>query len=197
MLIGISGKLGSGKDEIAKSAIKDGFGYRIAFADQVKDLVINCFNLNKDLVYGSQKDKETLTHVRWDTINIPMSLLIKYRNVAIDPKQVYLSIREILQIVGTDMMRSFDPNVWINLAFNNMEKTDKHVIITDVRFKNEAKAIEDAGGIIVRLTRNIDAPSTHPSEVEMDYYDFSYILDNKNMTIDEQYTAFKAIIMAV
>lgn len=71
-------------------------------------------------------------------------------------------------------------------------------IITDVRFPNEAKAIKDRGGIIIRVNKNdknkwIDKEEwdfytkgikPHESETALDNYKFDYVIDN-NSTINE------------
>lgn len=55
-------------------------------------------------------------------------------------------------------------------------------IITDVRFKNEAKAIKDRGGIVIRINRdslNIKENS-HQSEIDLDDYEFDYTIYNNS-----------------
>jgi hypothetical protein len=86
-------------------------------------------------------------------------------------------------------------------------------IITDVRFPNEAQAIKDKGGILIRVNR-IDAnemrdnkiigfkesdgsitPYNHPSETALDNYEeFDYIINN-NGTIDELIEQVRAILI--
>ena len=56
-------------------------------------------------------------------------------------------------------------------------------IIADVRFPNEAKAIEDAGGKVVRLTRRV-REDNHSSEVALDDYAFTHYIDNKDTSIE-------------
>lgn len=67
-----------------------------------------------------------------------------------------------------------------------------HWIITDLRFPNEAQAIKDRGGIIVRLNRmkavdrieGVGGTHLHPSETSLDNWDFDYRLNN-NSTIED------------
>jgi hypothetical protein len=52
-------------------------------------------------------------------------------------------------------------------------------IITDVRFPNEVKAIEDRGGIVIRVNRDsIKSNDEHPSETALDHYPFKYLIRN-------------------
>ena len=70
-------------------------------------------------------------------------------------------------------------------------------IITDVRFPNEAQAIKDRGGIVIRVKRPLDrlgnsklpklkhtSVTQHPSETALDDYDFDYVIENEG-SIDE------------
>lgn len=90
--------------------------------------------------------------------------------------------RMLLQQIGTDLFRNqLHPNCWINATFANYTKDDAW-IITDCRFKNEAKAIRDRGGIVIRINRNninIEK-SIHQSEVDLDDYEFDYIIYNNS-----------------
>ena len=62
--------------------------------------------------------------------------------------------RMLLQQIGTDLFRNqLHPNCWINATFANYTKDDAW-IITDCRFKNEANAIRDRGGVVVRINRD-------------------------------------------
>lgn len=52
-------------------------------------------------------------------------------------------------------------------------------IITDVRFPNEAKAIKDRGGIIIRVDRPFVKPiNSHASETALDNWNFDYKIGN-------------------
>jgi hypothetical protein len=65
--------------------------------------------------------------------------------------------------------------------------TDSNWIITDVRFPNEAQAIKDRGGIIIRIERpggESHCGGAHASETALDDYDFDIVINNDG-TIDE------------
>lgn len=63
-------------------------------------------------------------------------------------------------------------------------------IITDVRFPNEAQAILDRGGIVIRVNRpkawhnsdivRRDLQTEHPSETALDNWKFNYVIDNSS-----------------
>lgn len=81
-------------------------------------------------------------------------------------------------------------------------------IITDTRFPNEAIAIKDRNGIVIRVNREsqidrfkkIDTDrfhnysQEHPSETGLDDYKFDYVIDN-NGTIDELIEKVKEILI--
>lgn len=61
-------------------------------------------------------------------------------------------------------------------------------IVTDMRFPNELKAIEERGGLTIRVnrdngTRAIDL-NPHASETALDYHDFDYVIDNDGSISD-------------
>jgi hypothetical protein len=86
-----------------------------------------------------------------------------------------------LQILGTDVMRRFDPGVWIRCHWEwVVEETPAVAIVPDVRFKNEVTYIRRTGGLIYRLCRSArdgspfisdDRDSAHLSETELDGID--------------------------
>ena len=117
---------------------------------------------------------------------------------------VKLTPRKLLQLLGTEAGRNvIHPNIWVNalfadyntLGFDYEGSVDKEIkgswiypnwIITDVRFSNEAQAIKDRGGIVIRVNRlDVDKFTTnfpqtlHPSETALDNYNFDYVINNE------------------
>ncbi len=66
--------------------------------------------------------------------------------------------RRLLQILGTEWGRERDPDIWVNLLLAEMDKLppQTNVFITDVRFPNEIRALQNRGFILVHIVR----PST-------------------------------------
>lgn len=83
-------------------------------------------------------------------------------------------MRALMQNYGTEVRRADDPSYWINkwkdTAIEMLETgAADHIVVDDVRFLNEAKAVTDMGGIIVRVVRNdVSNKDIHQSETEMD-----------------------------
>lgn len=86
--------------------------------------------------------------------------------------------REILQILGQSLRDNLSPDVWVNALFVTYS-SNENWIVTDVRMPNEAKAIKDRGGIIIRVNRNTEYNDNHISETALDNYkDFDFVIDN-------------------
>lgn len=142
------------------------------FADSLKSLCIDILGLTFEQCYGTDEQKNELVNC--------------YRN----NKQ--MTAREVLQVVGTDFFRSIQHNVWADATIRKIQQDKPPVaLIGDCRFPNEVEAIKQAGGVVIKLNRNV-YNSNHASETALDpeNYDhsiFDLVLDNHNMTIGEQW----------
>ena len=145
-----------------------------SFADSLKSICINLFDIPFRSLYGTDEEKNQIQeHLRWE--NMP----------GMDKTVGAMTAREFMQFFGTDIMRKMYEPVWVNACLNKIKKEQSELaIIADVRFPNEAKAIEDAGGIVIRLTRNIH-DDKHSSEIALDNYPFTDYIDNQTESIDE------------
>lgn len=78
-----------------------------------------------------------------------------------------LSIREYLQNYGTEAHRDvFGPNFWVdNVRLDDHE--GRIVMVTDVRFENEAVAVIEAGGVVVRVLGPEAEGDAHASEAPL------------------------------
>lgn len=203
LILGISGKKQSGKDTIGKYLVEALSERNIkvkvySFADSLKKLCMEVLGLSYEQCYGSNEDKNTPTIYKWE--NLPLDIRNKYsleekvygkQSHVEFPKKGFLTAREILQIVGTDLFRKMlAPDIWVKATFREIKKQCLDVaIIADVRFPEEVEAISSEGGYIVRLNRTI-YKDYHESERALDHFDFNrpniMMVDNQNKTIDEQ-----------
>ena len=103
-----------------------------------------------------------------------------------------MTARQVLQTVGTEFFRSIQHNVWADATIRRIQQDNPLVaLIGDCRFPNEVEAVKRAGGTVIKLTRNL-YNSDHASETALDpeNYDqsnFDLVVDNQNMTIQEQW----------
>ena len=77
------------------------------------------------------------------------------------------SWREMLQFVGTDICREcLDEEIWIKIGrekIGNMLK-NVNVYITDIRFENEVKAVQELDGMVYIVERGDKEENGHSSE---------------------------------
>lgn len=148
-IIGISGKLGSGKTTAAKYLAKHGYTI-VNYADILKCSAAAILGVDKSLCY-TREGKNTI---------IP---------------ELNITIGAFLQQYGT-AMRSIDDDIWVKLLFRNID-THKEIVIADVRFPNEARAIHERGGKVIRLSaaepliNNDSRDRNHISETALDNWD--------------------------
>jgi len=93
--------------------------------------------------------------------------------------------REILQKAGTEAMRNvFGGSIWVKTLMRRIESREESTVISDVRFRNEADAIREAGGFVIRIDRAIKHDpeiDDHPSEKDLSiYYGWDYVIKNVN-----------------
>lgn len=182
MIIGLTGKKQSGKSTLANKllalpALADYSQY--ALASPIKDIVNTLFNWGWDESEGRMKevmviakftvssfnaaiktaleyDLSRFSNGKYTNDTIVLALLEKFEGELVSPRTVY-------QWFGTDFARcEIDQDIWLKMI---PKKGD--LIITDIRFDNEAKYVErELGGYIVKVSNEdqIISKDTHPSE---------------------------------
>lgn len=170
LLIGLSGKAGSGKTTLANYLVKQ-HGYKdFAFADKLKVVVGAAFDLSYDQLHGHSKE---IVDPRWGR-----------------------SPRWLMQFLGTDILRSHWPDIWIRHLRQTILDVlslfgQKPIVITDVRFIDEAEALRQLGAVLVRLERpgagaRAGIPD-HISESELDawkIWDWDFVINNSGTLED-------------
>lgn len=83
-------------------------------------------------------------------------------------------VRAFMRNFGTEVRRREDPDHWVKAwikTLKSVKVSDETVIfVDDVRFLNEAQAVKDFGGTIIRITSDKPVPvDAHASEFEMDH----------------------------
>ncbi len=222
VIIGMSGKKQSGKT-LTCQYIQNKYGCSspnlmypnavlYSFADMLKQKVcMDTMGLTDEQCNGTDEQKNTPTMYKWE--NLPNEIQFKYSvmkgtssewytdhngishgAVPRIYKEGFMTGREVMQIVGTDIFRKyFDNDIWVNATFRKI-KEDKPVIalISDARFPGEIDAIINNGGYVIRLLRDVCESDPHESETALDDYDFAQwgdrvcVVDNQNMSIEEK-----------
>ena len=139
---------------------------------------MNLFGLGWNQCFGSDKDKNSKTDLKWKDLPEP-------------PKQRgNLTSREFMQYFGTNICRKIKPDIWTQACISRVQsEQSKLSVIGDCRFENEVDVIKRAGGKVVRLTRQI-SEDNHSSETALNKDKFSWdnfdlVIDNQNMSIGE------------
>ena len=114
--------------------------------------------------------------------------------VSVDERfiEISCSYRTILQLVGTDICRHFNDTIWIDKAkkaIDNAHALGKDVVITDLRFDNEAHMLsEEYNAFIVEVKRelcyNPSQLQKHDSEKGLSTEYVDYIIYNTG-TLEE------------
>ena len=179
-----------------------------SFADSLKEAAVSLFGLTPEQAWGTDKDKQTLTNLKWE--NMPgvttevtpqdpvdeevAGRLGKYYEKVLSGvvyhEPGFMTAREFLQFFGTEIGRKMYPDIWIDATINRiLEEQTGLAIITDVRFPDEVAAIQNVGGIVCRLDRTL-FEDNHPSEVALDkenydWNNFDFIIENHYLPLEE------------
>lgn len=145
----------TGKDTFFNTAKDFGFA-RAAFADKLKETVADLYNLTVEQIHGSEKD---VMDMRYPNIYDAKEITVYEQDVYGDvpgtahlvpnPEyKPYLTPRRILQVFG-QQQRSLFPDIWAAYVFNTtipnlIKQGHDKIVITDFRFKNEAKVARDS-----------------------------------------------------
>lgn len=163
-LIGLTGYAQSGKDTIA-SILVEKYGYtRIAFADKIRDFL---YGINPMVACSP-------TGYLQDLVN-----LVGWNEAKQEPQ-----VRRLLQDLGISARELIDENIWVTSALGKINVGER-VVVTDVRFENEAMMIKLMGGQLWRVKRvGVGPVNDHVSESELDGYKVDQIFVNNGSIED-------------
>lgn len=193
LVIGFCGHAKAGKDTAFAGIEEECFKlipikyHKLAFADPIREIGRTFGFSQEEMTDQSLKEK---TNEFWD-----------------------ITPRKFMQLVGSEMFRNvFRKDCWIKLAekkildfkkecesyVDSLKKQKAYlpgihqiIIISDVRFENEAKMIKDSGGFIFKIRRdNGDQASSigvknHESEAAIDKIQFDLLIDNDCASAEE------------
>ena len=190
VIVGFSGKKGSGKSTLSQALARDFDGAVFSFADVLKEHCQELFGLTIKQCYGTEEHKNSPTKIRWwDMADFPSGS---------QRSATFMTAREVLQYYGTQIIRRINPNAWVDATMgriDDMEGVYEHVFIQDVRYVNEVEAIQSRGGKVIRLTRHPYHADNHSSEIALDTYTgFDAILDNAVLSEQDSILAVRNLL---
>jgi len=155
--IALIGRARSGKDSVAGRLVSEHGYTRVAFADKLKEAVLAL----DPLIFGTVHLAEMVELNGWEAA------------------KSHPEVRRVLQHYG-QAIREISPKFWINAAFPAMLGKTR-IVVSDVRYRNEADALRAAGFTLVRITRPgmpLGVGADHVSENELATYPTSLNIVN-------------------
>ena len=139
MIVGLLGFIGSGKGTVGEILLEQGF-HQISFAAAVKDVASVMFGWPRELLEGdtnTSRDFRENKDAFWSE---------EFRRD--------FTPRQALQLIGTEVGRNiFHEDFWVIKVKNELRNKNVNFVVTDVRFPNEMKMIQDMGGILILVER--------------------------------------------
>jgi hypothetical protein len=206
-IIGLIGKKGSGKDTAARPLIDEHDFAHVKFAQPLKQLICDVFDIHlhylEDPIFKEEKFIEPWTITEEDCNRFIDLIPFNFESAGqtdiirdiLEGREIE-TLRELMQLIGTDICRSLDPDFFTKLGSSSIDRwssINEPVIITDIRFPNEVKEIKNRNGLIVQIVRpgEIDEDS-HESENQSLKADITII---NNGSIEELQTKLKEICL--
>jgi hypothetical protein len=179
-LIGLAGRAGSGKDTAGEYLAKNYMMEHTFFAKPIKEGCRVMFGLTDEQLYGSQKE----------------TVIPEYG----------CSPRQIMQWAGTEFGRNLvHPDIWlmrVRHVWDAIQATADEtfhggLVVTDVRFENEAALIRELGGTVVHVVRDRTPDvADHSSEAGIEFKLGDIRCDNTG-TKHELYAALDTIVLRI
>lgn len=161
MIIGCTGPAQVGKDSVGKVLV-DLYGYtRVAFADKMKAALyaLNPWITPRDVKSGVE-------FKQFPTGTWKLQAIVD--DVGWDRAKMLPEVRGLLQRLGTEVGRDvLGEDIWVEAAWKALDVPlyAARVVVTDVRFENEARWVREHGGQVVHVSRpGYGAWNGHKSE---------------------------------
>ena len=191
MLIGLGHQMRSGKDTAAEMLVGERGFTRFAFADILRDYA---YRVNPVVLLspgevellppGSLKARcETVLAYKSLVPGPALNLAEVVDMVGWEQAKAIQGVRRTLQELGHHGREMIGPNVWVDALFSAVAASGaERVVISDVRYDNEAERIRREGGITAHVIRDVQGgdseTSGHPSEHGLSAGWADCVLDN-------------------
>lgn len=180
MIISFSGRKSSGKTMLAEECIKRNFK-KISFADKLKKITADIINCDPEDLYDPIKKEERFQQkVSWSEIKPKLENILNYKIELTVEDKIFENRREVLQFLGTEVLRAIDPEFHVN-SLREQIKEGEDYVLDDTRFQNELNLLSEynATCIFVIRSSNLDY-SNHKSETSLSRKYFEKIFNNNS-----------------
>ena len=171
-IVGLAGLAGAGKDTAADRLCDEHGFERWAFAEPIRTMVMALLvevGIDYDCIYDRARKERPTPHLD-------------------------VSPRQMLQTLGMAFRDRFDPQFWVRATsmalglhdLPNSTPVHDRIVITDVRFPEEAAWIKSFGGVIVRIDRDgagLAGPTGHHAS-ENQHIKASFRITNNGTVAD-------------
>lgn len=181
-ILGLIGAKRVGKDAFARTLTEHRGYARVAFADPLREAALRLDPI-VDWDYGCDGYLGTACECDNDAGPVRLSTIVE-RHGWEDAKDRYPEVRRTLERLGTDAIRTIAPTFWIGASILELTERTTPVVVTDVRYPNEADTIRELGGKLVRITRPGAIRSDHIADNSLDDYEADYSVLNDG-TLDD------------
>lgn len=202
-VIGISGKIGSGKDTLAQllqlHIWNDYFPEEENYfkADAIERLATGNFSslsewsLNgkmfKQMLFAKKLKQfvadilgvpvEKLNDQEFKKSNLPVEWNVFQHYTSVGDDKRPMTVRELLIGIGDGMRERVHPDIWVNALFSQYDENSKW-IVPDMRYPNEHERISKLAGTTIRIERPGIQTLDHISETGLDNHKFHYTIIN-------------------
>lgn len=175
--------------------IADTYSVKVySFSDPVRQFCIDSLGLDSAQCYGSDDDRNSVTHISWDDFfdQIREKYSRPRRGTGGNkPASGFMTAREVMDVVENEIFRRLDSNCWARSLYSLIQREGHELaIINDASRPNEVTMGSESGAKAIRLLRNVSKENdTVLDELPLGEYDL--VVDNQNMTMGETHTKIK------
>ncbi len=176
MIIGVNGKINSGKSMVCQILrdLADRYGKRV----EIKSFAYPIYKVVSDLVgmpIGEIKNK-------------------KKNHTEVRLGDVTTNYRSIMQTIGNGLREYGYHDIWLDSLFgvdnqkvsNELTWVNDWWIIEDLRYDNEAQRIKSLGGYVFQVNRNKSEDNSHIAENSLSHWsDWDMVIENNYSNVDE------------
>jgi hypothetical protein len=172
--IAFIGKARSGKDASALWLVRQRAYTRLAFADPLKEMALSVDPYIPTTYGVTVRLSALIADVGWDYA-----------------KDRYPEVRRTIQRMGQSV-REHDEDFWVRTLARKVDNADAWnlpVVVTDVRYPNEANMLRARGFLLARIVRperQMIEHGNHASETALDSFEADRIVYN-TATLDDLY----------